>query len=367
VSPEPLGVGLTGTGWVSDVHARALRRTPGAKLCGVVSRDRSRGEAFAARHGIPRVHGDHRALLEDRELDVICVGLPNDQHERVVLDAARAKKHVICEKPLATSLEEGERMVAACREAGVMLALGVELCFIPKFVRCREIVASGALGRIYQVHQREQHGGPHSPWFYTREQAGGGILMDMGCHSIEVTRYVLDYPKPLAVYARMSNELHPTSELEDHCTLLLELDGGVVALLEPSWALPGGMESHLDLFGTEGVLYADLLRGTGMRMYSERGLPEDPLGSQRWSIQDPDWLWSNGYPQEMEHFLECARSGARPRVSGEDGLVQLEISYAAYESAATGRRVELPFRPRGCERAVDLWLAGKHSRARDTR
>ena len=195
-----------------------------------------------------------------------------------------------------------------------------------------------------------------SRWFYTREQAGGGILMDMGCHAIEVTRFVLGCPKATAVYARMSNQIHADSKLEDHATLMVEFEGGVLAVLEPSWAVKGGMESHLNLFGTEGVLYADLLRGTGLRMYSERGMAEDPGGSVHWSVQDPDWLWSNGYPQEMEHFLDCARTGARPRVSGEDGLVELEISYGAYESAATGKRVELPFRPAGIERAVDLWL-----------
>jgi predicted dehydrogenase len=295
-------------------------------------------------------------MLDDPEIDVVCVGLPNDQHEKVVVDAASAKKHVICEKPLATNLEEGERMVLACKKAGVMLGLGVQLCFAPKFVRAAEIAKSGALGRIFQVHQRVQHGGPHSRWFYTRDEGGGGILMDMGCHSIELTRFVLGYPKPIAVYARMSKELDRFCEVEDHCTVLLELEGAVLAVLEPSWAVKGGMESHLDVFGTEGVLYCDLIRGTGMRMFSERGLAEDPGGSIDWSMQDPDWLFSNGYPQEMEHFLDCARTGKKPRVSGDDGLVELEISCAAYESAATGRRVELPFRPKGVERAVDLWL-----------
>jgi len=354
-----LGIGLIGTGWVSDVHARALLQTPGARLVAVTSRNRERGQAFAQKFGIVRVYTDHRAMLADHELDVICVGVPNNLHEPVVLDAAAAGKHVICEKPLATNLDEGERMVAACKKAGVMLGLAVELCFVPKFVRAKQIAESGALGNVYQVHQRVQHGGPHSPWFYTRDEAGGGILMDMGCHAIEVTRYVLGYPKPTAVYARMANHLHPDSELEDHCILIVEFETGVTAMLEPSWALKGGMESHLNLFGTKGVLYVDLLRGTGMRMFSEQGMPGD-VDSVRWSTPDADWLWSNGYPQEMDHFLRCALSGDKPRVSGEDGLVELEISLAAYHSAATGERVTFPFRPRGVERAVDLWLRSKN-------
>jgi predicted dehydrogenase len=105
------------------------------------------------------------------------------------------------------------------------------------------------------------------------------------------------------------------------------------------------------------VLYCDLLRGTGMRMFSHTGSPCESGDSLGWSTQDPDWLWNNGYPQEMEHFIECARTGAVPRVTGDDGLAQIEISYAAYHSAATGTRVTLPYRPAGVARAVDLWLA----------
>jgi myo-inositol 2-dehydrogenase / D-chiro-inositol 1-dehydrogenase len=340
-----VGVGITGTGWVADVHTRALLGVPAARLVGVASRDRARGAAFAAKYGIPRVHPDHTSLLADPELDVICVGLPNDQHYRVVLDAAAANKHVICEKPLATSLERAREMTLACRRAGVMLALAEQLCFAPKIVRARDIVAEGALGKVFRVFQRHQHGGPHSRWFFERRSAGGGVLMDMGCHSIEVARFVLGRPAARAVYARLSNELHPDSELEDHSTLVVEFDGGAVALLEPSWALCGGMESQLDLFGTQGVLYTDLQRGTGMRLFDGE-----------WSTPDAEWLQNHGYVQAMAHFIDCAARGEKPRTSGDDGVAQLELISAAYESAATGRRVELPFEPPPTEHAVDLWL-----------
>jgi myo-inositol 2-dehydrogenase / D-chiro-inositol 1-dehydrogenase len=268
---------------------------------------------------------------------VICVGLPNDQHERVVLDAASAGKHVICEKPLAINLERARAMIEACRKAGVMLALAEQIGFMPRLVEARNRVRQNAFGKVFHVHQRHQHGGPHSAWFWSRDHAGGGVLMDMGCHSIEAARFVLDYPRPQAVYACLSNRCHPHSELEDHATLIVEFEGGIVAVLEPSWAVRSGMVSRLDLLGTAGALHVDL----------ELGEP------------GADWLWDHGYPQEMAHFLDCAKSGARPQSSGEDGLVQLEVCCAAYESAATGRRVELPFLPAGLECAVDLWLSRK--------
>lgn len=355
-SKDALGVGLTGTGWVADVHARAFALVPDAHVVGVVSRDRARGDTFAKKHGVDKVFADIDQMLADPSIDVVVVGLPNHLHAPVVLAAAAAKKHVICEKPLAVNLEEAEQMVAACKKAGVMLAIAEELCFAPRFVHVKSVAESGALGRIFQVSQREQHGGPYSPWFFTREEAGGGALMDMGVHSIEVTRWLLGRPRAKAVYARMANHTHAEkTELEDHATMIVEFEGNVTAVLEPSWSLQGGMESHLNVFGTEGVLYTDLLRETGMRMFSQKGHRGD-ADSVGWSRPDHDWLGANGYPQEMAHFIQCARTGARPLVSGEDGIAELEIMYAAYESAATGARVELPFRPKGVERAVDLWL-----------
>jgi predicted dehydrogenase len=298
-------------------------------------------------------------MLQDRAVDIVIVCLPNDLHAAVTIDAAEAGKHVICEKPLATNLDEAERMIGACRARGVMLALAEELCFVPKFVRVSELREVGALGKIFSVHQREQHGGPYSPWFFSRDQAGGGALMDMGCHSIEIARWVLGRPEATAVYARMSNQLHTgVTALEDHVSMMVEFEGGALAVLEPSWALHGGMESHLDVIGTGGALYTDLTRGTGMRMFSETGLADDPE-TRGWSTPDPDWLTTNGYVQELEHFVECARTGNTPRVTGEDGLAQLEIIHAAYESARTGCRVALPFRPKGVERAVDLWLGAR--------
>ncbi len=356
---ERLGVGLVGTGWVSEVHANALKQLPEARLVAVTSRNEARGRAFAERHGLERVYTTHREMLSDDAVDVVVIAVPNHLHVQVVLDAAAAKKHVICEKPLATNLEEGRRMIEACERAGVMLAVAEELCFVPKFVRAKRILDAGGLGRPYQVHQREQHDGPHSRWFYERETAGGGALLDMGVHSIEVARWVLGRPGPKAVYAHLANRLHSNCALEYHCTLMLEFDNDVLAVLEPSWALKGGMESHLNIFGTNGVLYADLLRGTGMRMYSDKVIEEDPEHTLHWSTPDPDWLWNNGYPQEMRHFLACARDGTKPLVDGNDGLVQLEICYAAYASAARRERVEFPFRPAGVERAVDLWLESR--------
>jgi predicted dehydrogenase len=220
----------------------------------------------------------------------------------------------------------------------------------------RELLTSGALGGPVYVTQREAHAGPHSPWFFSRDEAGGGVLMDMACHSIECLRWLLGKPGVRSVTAQLSCTAHGhQTKLEDHAVVHLEFDGGVGGLVEASWALEGGMQSRLEVWGARGYAEADVLQGTGLRVFAkDGGVPFTPSGG--WSTPPSDWLWENGYPQELAHFLHCFRSGATPVESGADGLAVLEILYAAYASARERKTIYLPFRPRGIARAVDLWL-----------
>jgi predicted dehydrogenase len=195
------------------------------------------------------------------------------------------------------------------------------------------------------VTQREAHAGPYSPWFFTREEAGGGVLMDMACHSIECVRWLLGKPRVVRVSARIATLDPARGSLDDHSVVWLEFENGASATCEASWVLQGGMQSRLEIWGTRGTLDVDLLRETGMRQYA----------GERWSAAHADYLSDNGYPQELAHFLDCFRTGRTPDESGEDGLAVLEILCAAYASAREGRAIELPFRPEGVRYAVDLW------------
>lgn len=354
MSAAPFRVGLLGAGHISATYARALREVAGAELVAVWSRTRESAERFAEREGLALGSSDPGVVIEAS--DVVCVNSINALHAEHAIRAARAGRHVIVEKPLAVSLGQARDMIAACEEAGVGLGYAEELCFVPKFVRAKEIAASGDLGDILHVHQRESHGGPYSPWFFTRDEAGGGVLMDMACHGIELVRWLLGKPTALALSAeiRCTGLVHET-ELDDHSITNLSFEGGVTATCEASWILQGGMQSRLEVWGTKGHLEVDLLGGTGIRVFTPKGSASAFTGPG-WGTTSPSWLHDNGYPQELEHFLACFRSGATPEESGADGLAVLEILHAAYASARRGERIALPFRPEGVERAVDLWL-----------
>jgi predicted dehydrogenase len=341
----PLRLGLIGAGGISRTYMAAMGQVPEGRVVAVWSRTGERARAFATEFALPLATTELAALLD--AVDVVCVNSPNACHAHHAIAAAEAGRHVIVEKPLAVSLEQGEAMIAACRRAGVGLAYAEELPFVPRFERARKILAAGELGDPIYVTQREAHAGPYSPWFFTREEAGGGVLMDMACHSIECVRWLLGKPDVVRVTARLGRTLHAArTPLEDHAVVHLEFAGGATATCEASWALQGGMQSSLEIWGREGYLEVDLLQGTGLRQYAKTG----------WSTPLSEPLAENGYPQELSHFLRCFHEGREPDESGADGLAVLEILYAAYASAREGRSVDLPFRPRGVERAVDLWL-----------
>ena len=341
-----VGIGQIGAGFVADLHAEAFKLVPGAELRGVASATAERARAFAARHDIPSAHDDYRRLLEDDTVDIVSVAVPNFLHHEVVVAAANAGKHVICEKPLARTLAEADEMIAACANAGILLMYAEELCFAPKYVRAKELVDEGALGRVFMVQQGEQHFGPHSDWFWDVERSGGGVLMDMGCHAVEFARWMYDKPAAETVTAELGTFVHSDkTQGEDHAVATVRFEGNRIGLIETSWAKRGGMDDRAEILGTEGVTYVDLLRGSALVTYSERGYGyavEKAPDTRGWTFAMFEELWNYGFPQEMRHFVDCVQHSRQPLETGEDGRAVLEILYGMYRAAGEGGRVRLP-------------------------
>src|SRR5882672_8190488 len=353
-----VGVGLIGSQFVSSIHAEALRACPQADVRAVASPSAGHAQAFADRFGIPHHFTDYAEMLARPEIDMVVVGAPNDLHCRIALDAAAAAKHVVMEKPLCLNLAEADRMIAACRKANVKLMYAEELCFAPKYVRLKQLLDSGALGKPTLLKQSEKHDGPHAPHFWDVERAGGGVTMDMGCHAIEFFRWLLNRPPIVSVYAQMSTQVHQDKTIgEDNALIILEFSNGVIALAEESWTKLGGMDDRAEVHGSKGVAYADLLHGNSIETYSTEGYDyavEKAGSTKGWSFTIFQEEWNYGFPQEMEHFVDCVQNDKNPRVSGEDGRAVLEVIFAAYQSARTGCKVQLPFRTKA-KKPHDLW------------
>jgi predicted dehydrogenase len=354
-------VGIVGSRFIADIHAESLRRVPNAEIVAVASPTAEHANAFAGRHGIPRALSSYEELLNVDEVDVISIALPNDLHAEVVIAAASAGKHVICEKPLCLTLDEADAMIAACEQAGVQLMYAEELCFAPKYVRAKELADSGALGDVFLVKQSEEHSGPHSPWFWDVERSGGGVLMDMGCHGIAFARWVLHNQPIREVSATLGTFVHgDKTRGEDHALTVLTFEGGAIALIEDSWAKGGGMDDQAAIYGSKGHTKADLIRGSSLSTYSEIGYGyavEKAEITAGWTFTVYEELWNYGFPQEMQHFIDCVQRDEPALVTGHDGRAALEAIWAAYHSAGTGQTVKLPFNPpQGARKPIDLWI-----------
>jgi myo-inositol 2-dehydrogenase / D-chiro-inositol 1-dehydrogenase len=353
-------IGIVGSRFQADCIAASVKMMPDeAEVVAVASPTPGNAESFAQRHGIPRFYGSYHEMLRDPQIELISVTAPNRLHAAITIEAAHAGKHVVCEKPLCVTLEEADAMIDACAKAGVLLLYAEELFFAPKYVKAKQMADEGAFGRVHLVKQGEKHSGPHSDWFWDVDQSGGGTLMDLGCHGIAFCWWFLGKQKIRSVYAQLSTQVHGArTQGDDEAVTIIEFEDGAIGVVENSWNRPGGMDDTIEVFGDKGQTYADLLMGNALATYSEVGFGyavEKAATTQGWTYPVFEEHWNYGFPQEMRHFARCVRGKETPISDGETGRVVQEVLYAAYASAGLGRKIQLPFRPRGVGKPIDLW------------
>ncbi len=359
-------IGIVGSRFIANVHAQAIRQTPGVELVAAASPTPEHVWEFHRRWDVAHVFQDYRDMLSSGFIDAITVACPNDLHAEVTIAAAKAGLHVLVDKPLAVTLDECDRMIEACKAAGVVLMYGENLCFAPKYARAKELADEGALGNIYYVRQLECHYGPYSDWFWDVERAGGGVLMDMGCHSIAFCRWVFGNAPVESVYADVGNFVHRERTTgDDHATVVIRFGpgercpNGGLAIAENSWARTGGLDDRAEIYGSKGLTVADIARGGALHTYSAVGYGyggEQVSGTRGWTWTGFDEAFQYGFHREIAHFAECIENGKTPLLTGEDGRDVLEIICAAYLSARTGKREKLPIRDRK-RKPAQFWLA----------
>ena len=351
-------VGMIGSGFVADIHVHAFQHfVPDAEIVAVASPHNA--DQFARARGIPHSFADYNEMLQMKDLDVVSIGIPNYLHHNATLAAARAGKHIIIEKPLCVTLEEADEMIAVCKQQGVLLMYAEELLFAPKYVRAKQLIADGAIGDPVVVKQAEEHDGPHMPWFWDVNLSGGGVLLDMGCHSVEFGRWVLGKRPVKSVQAWMDTLVHTgRTKGEDHSLCIVEYEGGAVNIAEDSWIKGGGVDDRCEILGTKGNTRADLLKGSSLWTYSAEGYgyAVEKAGTTRgWTFTMFEEVWNYGFPQEMQHFINCVLGKEEPLETGEDGREVLKILYAAYQSAGEGRKITFPYTPPVVGKPIDLW------------
>jgi myo-inositol 2-dehydrogenase / D-chiro-inositol 1-dehydrogenase len=361
---ETVGIGLVGSQFITTIHAEALRRVPNARVSAVMSPSKGHAQAFASKHGIQNHFTDLDAMLAMDDIDLVVIGAPNITHCDITVRAARAGKHVVVEKPLCMNLTEANRMINTCEQAGVKLMYAEELCFTPKYVRLKQLLDEGVLGRPVLFKQSEKHDGPHAAHFWDVNRSGGGVTMDMGCHAMQFFRWLNPDSPVASVYAHMSTSVHAAKTRgDDNAIIIIEFANGVVAIAEESWTKLGGMDDKAEIHGSEGVAYADVLQANSIQTYSTKGVGyavEKAGNTVGWSYVMYEEIWNYGFPQEFQHFVDCVQHDQVPIVTGKDGRAVLELIFAAYESAGSGKKIALPSK-NTADKPWDLWRKAQHS------
>lgn len=332
-----LGTGLIGMFYTMTLHQGRSKD----RVTMVYSRNAEKVKQFAADWNIPNYTTNMADAINDPDTDVVVIGLPNNLHEEAVALAAKAGKAVLCTKPLGRTAAEAKRMLDAVEKAGVFHGYLEDLVYTPKTVKAIKSVQNGALGRVLWARSRETHPGPHSDWFWDKEQSGGGAIVDMGCHCIEISRNFIGKDiKPLEVMCWADTQVHPIAA-EDHAVGLVRYANGAVGQFEVSWAFRGGMDLRDEVSGTEGTIWLNHWLRTGYEMFTAVGeggyVAEKAEGATGWLFPVGDEVGSLGYTEMFADMLNALDSGVKPMEDFYDGYVVNAIIDAAYRSAETKR------------------------------
>ncbi|MGD8240708.1 MAG: Gfo/Idh/MocA family oxidoreductase [Armatimonadota bacterium] len=340
-----LNVGLIGVGVIGVKQLESFLECKDVEVLAVADVKEDVARSVATEYDIPNVFTDYRELLDVDGLDAVSVCTPPFAHAEPTCAAAAAGKHVLCEKPMAMSVQEARDMVSACREAGVKLGIcHARSRFSPRAEAMRRYVTSGFLGDVYyaRISRFRRRGRPgldilvDSRWFLDSSKAGGGCLMDIGCYDIDLMLYVLDSPKPVSVAAMTFQGVGAPApagvvhDVEDQATVFVRFEGGLTVTFEQSFAANMANADDIRIFGTKAGLAGDPLE-----LYTEQE------GQQVKIVPDLPQQ-SRGAPQPLiADFVAACLEDREPRTHGEDGLTVTRIMRAAYASAEQGREVTI--------------------------
>ena len=355
---EKLRVLLIGAAFSADLHSDGYSRIRDrVTILGICDKDLTRVSALAERYGFTgyTAYDNYETAIEDCDCDLVDICMPNFLHHDVAILALTKGRNIICEKPLATTVEDAQDMVDTAERMGRHIYYAEDWLFAPAFRKAREILESGQLGRMLHVRARECHSGSHSPFAQTIRYCGGGCMVHLGVHPVGFMLSLKEnrWRELVAMTSGggEKNLVHRTMEGEDWAGAFMRFEDGTFATLEANYTTTGGMEDVLDIYCEKGCIHVDLSFSGPVRVFSIPGLDytvEKAEITTGWSTPAVDEKYSLGYCGEISHFVECALKDRDAQIGlrGCDGLETLKVINLIYRSAKTGEHVVNPTRPR---------------------
>jgi predicted dehydrogenase len=347
-----IGVGV---GWN---HVQGYQTSPHAELVALCDANPAALQACGDEFSVPPSgrYTDYNAVLGRDDIDAVSIALPNFLHEPVAVAAFEHGKHVLCEKPLATDPASGQRILDAAQSAGKTLMVCYNHRYRPEIMWLKDQIVRGEFGRVYAAKagwMREGWIPTHGAWFTQKAKSGGGALIDLGVHVLDMALWLMGYPKPVSVsgaaYAEFGPRLQKTRprdmkpahaiDVDDLGLGFVRFENGAVLQFEAAWAThrePTQDGIFVRLFGSEAGanFFTGMPNGETVSMF--RYVNDQPS-----AITPKLSSGISGHVRAVHHFVDCALNGKTPESPGEHGLIGLKIINAIYESARTGREVEL--------------------------
>lgn len=333
--PQTLNLAVIGCGRIGQIHAENIaRRIPGVKLAAVADVNLQGAQACAERLGVEKVYDDYKKILADSEIDAVVICSSTDTHSQIMEEAAKAGKHIFCEKPIDHSLSKIDRALAAVDKAGVKLQIGFNRRFDPNFHAVRQAILQGKLGELRILRITSRDPGP-PPIEYIK--VAGGMFLDMTIHDFDMARYLVgsEVKRVFAIGGvRVSPEIGEAGDI-DTAVITLEFENGVMATIDNCREAVYGYDQRVEAFGSKGVMNA------------ENNTPNRTVLGTAEGFQSPLPLnfflerYAESYVIELREFVDSIATNRAPSVSGADGRVPVLMAMAAKRSLETGRPVDM--------------------------
>ena len=336
---DKLRFGMIGAGAISGLHLPAIQAREDCQIVCIADANAEQAAARAEQYGAPRSVGDYDELVAMDDLDAVVIGIPTRFHADAAIKALNAGKHVLCEKPMARTLEECDAVLAAAEAAGKVLQIGFVRRFDDDWGTIRRLVQEGKAGRPCMWRRVQVGAAPGPPNYgewYSDSRFSDGPLPESGAHDLDFLRYTFGNVK--SVVAHMDHLSHHGDVL-DNPVVILYFESGDTALVQWCWSLPRGSApgfGGMDVIGPEGCIHAN--RNEDGKWISTVA-KADGLETFEFENRRNAETWGQG---QIGNFVHCIRTGDSPRATGLDGKLCQEICLAAVKSMEEGRRIDLP-------------------------
>ncbi len=339
-----IGIGIVGCGSIAKkVHVPCFTRTPECQLIGLADANVERAKELAHRYNVEHVFSDHQELLECDNVDAVSVCTPPATHCQIVVDACNAHKHVLCEKPMALSLEEADQMITAAKKSEVLLAVGHQFRFMSNVQKADELLRKGTIGKVLTCRGELGGGGPFFEWetssnYYQKAGSGTDVLLNYGTHIIDLFNFF--FRKALKVSGFVKQGLIQNVAVGDRAIITIEYEDDILATLNTQYtSFRDPDRGAIDICGIDGKLSINLKRPT-LGLYRKGSFLSKLHGTRELVCGKKDFLLP--YRREIRNFVQSVADHTEPYVSGFDGRYALEIALAAYHSSESQRTLTLP-------------------------